>query len=327
MRFISLFLFPLFLISLLLTGCNGSAAQTPDPTPLAKAAILVNTDQPPAAATSQMLLPTEQITPQLSVPYNPAYTESTPLTDTQKIIEILEDLRQLELDKLTEPGWYLEYYFSEPDPKDKYSRSNLVHVVDHNWNCLEQFTFFYQGGQIVPFTFINAAGNKGGYDDLTGEFISLDYQITHPLKCNLLDTDDPGEISVYITSNSLGSYKRSLEIIAQQPQYNNIKFNAWFTRIDDQEFFVLQQDSNGPTGASTMDPDTKEFQWVSNSIRWEYFELASGRPVRQVEDATLSNGKVLHGVTHDTLIYYPELPADLQAAFDQAVAGLDALSK
>ncbi len=94
MRFNSLFLFQLLLISLLLTGCKGFAPQASDPSPLATAAILVKTEQPTAAATGDTILPTEAITPQLSVLYNPAYTESTPLTDTQKIIDILEELRQ-----------------------------------------------------------------------------------------------------------------------------------------------------------------------------------------------------------------------------------------
>jgi hypothetical protein len=317
----------LIVIAIVLTGCRAAAMEETSPSPLSATETPDIAALQPTAATQEIITPDATATPHFSVALNPAYTESNPLKDTQQILEILEELRQLELNSVTEPGWYLQHAIYDLDLADEDDRSNLVHVVDRNWNCLEQMTFFRKDGQIVPFQFVSADGNFGGFDDKNEKFISLNYLYKNPITCNLIDPEDPGMASDYILSYNLSEFKRTLELMTQQPQFGNIEFKAWFSHENPRDMFVVQQNSSGPTGGTVMDPDTKAFQEIMAMKRWDVYDLPSGRLLLNGEELKLGNGKILHNETQFTLIYYLELPEDLQAAYDQAVAGLDALKK
>lgn len=318
----------LLLLFLLLAGCRPSALEGVTASPLPTTVTPGIATQLPVNPTQEPVLPTATSTTLPSVDFNPDYSESTPLIDTQQMFVILESLHQLEFRRLTQPGWYLRYDLSENGVQMDDDINMLVHVVDQNGNCQEQMVFFRKNGKVVPFMFMSADGSRGSVDQATGEVYQMDSRYIPPAVCNL---KDPGSLAgmgtdYYFLSSFLDGYRLRVEPIGQKPNGND-GYRAWFKRDGEREVFVVQYQSIGPTGGVLMDPETKEFQSITSLSHWDIYDLAGGRPLRAVEELILSNGKTTHWETQHILEYYAELPADLQTAFDQVVAGLEALMK
>lgn len=276
----------------------------------------------PTGFAGEKLVPTS-----FSMPFNPVYSESVPLTDVQQILAILEVLRQLEFTGLTNPGWYLRY--------DLYGENNtlagdelyyLVHVVDSNGHCQEQMAYFRKAGRVSPFIFIGQDGVTGIIDS-TGEtrIMQVDTSV-----CSLEDTRSLGGGSggYYIFSSLLGSYQRTLELIDEtQSAFGESRFNAWFAREGEKEVFIVHYAGTNVRQAVSTDPEIGQSVPIESILRWDAYDLASGRPLRSWEETTLSNGKITSSEVRYALDYYPELPEELRVALDQAITGLKALTK
>jgi hypothetical protein len=313
----------------LLTSCQTNSIVTITPTQntpmtsptLTGLPISISTPKPNIPSTTPTLLPT--------VDFNLAYTASTPLQDTQQMFSILKSLQQLEFSGLTEPGWYLRYDLMEPKLFPDDDKNNfLVHVVDQKGSCQEQMVFFRKNGKISPFIFMSADGSRGSVDQTTGEVYRMNDKYIPLVNCNIQNPGSLGGMSTeyYIQSDFVNFYENELNMIALG-RMGDGNYDAWFEKRDEQEVFIVDFQSNTPNNGSYLDPETKENLTVESMNRQEVFDLASGRPLTSTTELILSNEKTVNWGFQYILEYYPELPADLQTAFDQAVAGLEALKK
>lgn len=331
-----LFIAGLLLAPALLAGCSSTTDAAPDPDLRAALTEMAPTPAPtgPLGGVSPTALPTGAAqeatagTPrsapaefsQPAVTFNPAYSESTPLQDTAEMFAILEALHQREFSGLTTPGWYLRYDLSREDAPDDDDLFFLVHVVDGDGHCQEQMAFFRKDGRVVPFLYRDADGPTG-ITYTNGESRILEVNAT---TCDLADMSSLGG-GTALFSSMLEGYRNTLKIVEEtHGVYGEIEFNAWFAHDAELgEVFIVQQVGSNIRQGVSIDPQTGESIPISSSITQDVYDLISGRPVRSWSETTLANGHVNHDEVDYMLEYYPDLPEDLQTAFDQAVAGLE----
>lgn len=191
----------------------------------------------------------------------------------------------------------------------------LVHVVDSNGHCQEQMASFRKAGRVSPFIFMGQDGVTGIIDS-TGEtrIMQVDTSV-----CSLEDTRSLGGGSggYYIFSSLLGSYLRTLELIDEtQSAFGESRFNAWFAREGEKEVFIVHYAGTNVRQAVSTDPEIGQSVPIESILRWDAYDLASGRPLRSWEETTLSNGKITSSEVRYALDYYPELPEELRVALD-----------
>jgi hypothetical protein len=120
----------------------------------------------------------------------------------------------------------------------------------------------------------------------------------------------------------LEGYRREVQRREEiQDSGGDLLFEAWFTD-DDRigEAFVVQRVFTNVRDGVAEDPDTGQMVAIASSIKQDFYMLSSGRSVVSYEETTLVNGKVVESEVQYILEYYSELPHDLQAVFDEAVA-------
>jgi hypothetical protein len=302
----------LSVVMVLLDGCQPTPIEDID-TPAQTASVMTVVDTLlPATPTPESV--SAIITP--SIKYDSSYSESDPLQDLEKIFEILESLRQLELRGVAEPGWYLHYHLPENDGNFSF----LVHVIDSQRTCKEQMVFTKKGDLISPYLIMNET-------EVTG---IVDYQgKVRPLKtyistCNLEDPRSMGMLGPYdyILSGKLAYYQNEIDLMSKG-QTTPGKFSAWFDHYEGEEVFIVRFHL---LGTGIWKNSNGEDQSILDQSSYDEFDLDNGRLLRTRQVTVLDNGEVIHMETKHYLTYYPKLPAELQSAFDQAVAGLEVLN-
>lgn len=315
----------LVLILPLLASCRSAPTETPDPDLVAAALTeMVPTALPIAVAqeTTDAMPTGATEPPQPAVAFNPAYTQDQPLTDPEQIFAILEDLGDMEFAGVTKPGWYLRYdcyiVSDEAALTDCYSH-HLVHVVDEDGHCQEQLHYYMVDDQIVPHLYMDAEGRTGATNtDGTHWWVEAGDS-----SCDLTNVSSlGGGTDYYILSSLLEGYRREVQRREEiQGSGDDLLFEAWFTD-DDRigEAFVVQKVFTNMRDGVKEDPDTGQMVAIASNIKQDFYVLSSGRPVVSYEETTLVNGKVVESEVQYILEYYQELPPDMQAVFDEAVA-------
>jgi hypothetical protein len=303
----------LSVVMILLEGCQSTPFEgVGTPLQSTAATAVVNTLQS-AAPTQEPVL--TSVTPSLK--FDSTYSESEPLQDLKSIFSTLKSLRQLELRGVAEPGWYLHYHLPESDGNFSF----LVHVIDDKHTCREQMVFTKEGDLISPYLFMNEAGALGSVDyegkvrPLNTDFLNCDLE--NPRSMGMLGPYD------YILSGKLAYYQNEIELM-KKGQTTPGEFSAWFENHGGKAVFIVRFHFMG-TGIWQNAKD--DYQTIQDQSSYDEFDLDNGRLLRTWQIIILNNGEVIHMETKHYLTYYPELPADLEAAFDQVVSGLAALEK
>ncbi|HEX2996872.1 MAG TPA: hypothetical protein VHP14_18770, partial [Anaerolineales bacterium] len=86
--------------------------------------------------------------------------ETNPITDGGTILQILQDLKRLQIERLSKPGWYV-YGPASPDPQDWMSNYYLLtHTLDQSGAC-EFMNYYIKDGHILPEQLVLADGRWG----------------------------------------------------------------------------------------------------------------------------------------------------------------------
>ena len=314
---IALSVFGLTQFLLLMPGCRSSQAPVKTPgIPSEETLELHLTDEVEALTGTA----TEVITaaPQPGVTFDPGYTEEYPINETGQIFAILEELRRMEFDGLTAPGWYLRYDSFEEGTSVVPVYYFLVHVTDNLGNCREQMAYYKQEGRILPHLYMDAEGHTG----MTQADETHDWLEVGNLPCDLMDLGSlGGGTEYYILSSFLEGYRDKLQKQEEtRGTGGDLTLSAWF--IHDErigEAFVVQTTFENITNGFIEDPDTGQSVAIASKISQDFYALSSGCPVRSWNEITLVSGKTVQGEVQYILEYYPVLPPELQAAYDGAV--------
>lgn len=260
--------------------------------------------------------------------------ETNPITDGGTILQILQDLKRLQIERLSKPGWYV-YGPASPDPLDWMSNYYLLtHTLDQSGAC-EFINYYSKDGRILPQQLVLADGRWGQ--------ISVAEEGVEPGKVTFAETGkinwsngpmtDTCQVQNTETVSFIQNETRTFQDIVDGKTQGTYK--AWTQEIGGRKVFVLYYELTGDGLGHVMDPETRKLEPIDRTQTWEYFDLEWGTILSEVGERIffLQNGKTIGSApsAEKTLdfgyTYYKELPADLKEIFEKTVADLEAYLK
>ena len=317
----------------LLIGVLNLMACQPAAAPGAVSTLPALTENPP----NQTIIPTGELpaaTPGdamvslLDLPY----TEEDPLTDSDEILRILDELQQREVVWFSRPGWY-RYTIHLPSGRD-YTRTRyvLTHVINENCDCLEQFTYYEQDGIILP---VSILLDDGSFGSIT-HWIDGTFQVSNALSpeesllCDLgkRHSVGPETIDDFILHNEAGQFKRTSSAIIEGQQTN---FQAWVEDVNGERTLVLVYDiiiEDPALRGGVLDPTTGLLSPAARNLRFYYIDLETGLQFQFNEEFYLESGKLVGNDDVDLLYTYEYLdtmPDPVKDSFEDVAEELRAL--
>ena len=215
-------------------------------------------------------------------------------------------------------GWLLRYDIWEG--KREEDRRYLTHLTGVSGACDLQLLLKRSNGKLTPI----------GY--MTPEILTLNQtcyiwimtcvRVSEP--CNLINGypnlgtgTDPYFLSDY-SSDFLQD-----QTFKANPQNGIVESKGWFIRDREQNgegLFVYERTVSGGNAAIHTDLVTGQTYTPIKQVRHIYFDLASGRPVREVFERTSTEGNVYKTSRDMVLSFYTDLPQDLRSLLDSAEA-------
>jgi hypothetical protein len=248
---------------------------------------------------------------------NLAYTEELPLTDGQKILELLLALRQRLSAWLARPGWYVFDSLLPQSPDWASTRSTVLQVIDPAGTC-QAMVYYRKDGQVLPNEITLADGTWGLIGDVQAG-VFTEAEADH-LPCR------PDQVDNLVWIDNEIDYLG--DIIAGEIDGDT---RAWVETIAGRPVFVLSYDIRYPPPKPVvMDPDTRALEPEDRSVKWLYFDLETGSILGQYEQVMLQNGKTF-GEPYQQgdplpvgIHYYQDLPDELLLVFEKAAQDLRA---
>ena len=253
--------------------------------------------------------------------------ETDPLTDGGTILQILRDLKRRQIERLSEPGWYV-YGLESPNPQNWMNNYYLLtHTLDRNGAC-EFMSYYIKDGRILPQQLVLADGRWGQIDVVgdgrvvmgeTGQINWNNGSVTDT--CQVQNTE-----TVSFIQNETDTFQ---DIVNGKTQGT---YKAWTEQIGGRKVFVLYYDVAVNGQGNIMDPDTRKLEPIERTQTWVYFDLDWGTVLYGAgwQVSHLQNGKIIGSAPKldktipDGYTFYTELPADLKAAYEKAVTDLEA---
>jgi hypothetical protein len=270
-----------------------------------------------AASTSVAAISTVTSLPAsaLSALDDPPYTREDPLTDGQKIQELLVALRQRLSTWLSRPGWYVFDPMLPHDQNWVSSRSTALQVIDSAGTC-QAMVYYLKDGQILPNEVTLADGAWGLIGDVQAG-IFTEAEASHP-PCRLYQVDHLA--SIYNEINFFRDFAAGKL---------DGEYRLWVETIDIRPVLILSYDIRYSSPKPvTMDPDTRKLEPEDRSVKQLYFDLETGAILGQYEQVTLENGKTFGEKYQEGdplplgIHSYESLPAELMQAFEKATQDL-----
>ena len=185
-------------------------------------------------------------------------------------------------------------------------------------------TYYLRDGQILPQEIHLADGAWGLISDVTrGEFSEGAAAVrmenppgSTPATCSLDNL-----LSVSLLDSAIAWYD---DLIGGK---TNGVYRTWEQKKDDQRVLVLYSDLQYSQPKPTiMHPVTRKLELIDRSERWTNLDIETGAWLEEWERFYLANGEVLDGGKLSAIenTVFDQLPADLQQAFDDTLARLNA---
>ena len=256
-----------------------------------------------------------------------SFSEEDPVTNSEEILRILDELQRRELDWFSRPGWYyLSIYY--PVIRD-YTRTwfILTHVINEYLECLEQLYYFKYEGEILPYTIRTADGITGTINPpLDGKFNDNLFYETSPA-CTLtsnwiLDFDESYDDDFIIHDEAAG-LRENLEGDISGIVYHA---SAWTELMENRPTFVLVSESKieDPTlRGYYVNPETDMFASIARSLKFKYIDMETGLLVREAEEFYADDGQRITASHQDEewgswymYEFFESLPASLAQAYE-----------
>ncbi|MGE5776194.1 MAG: LysM peptidoglycan-binding domain-containing protein, partial [Chloroflexota bacterium] len=260
--------------------------------------------------------------------------ETNPITDGGTILQILQDLKRLQIERLSRPGWYV-YGPASPDPLDWMSNYYLLtHTLDQSSAC-EFMNYYIKDGRILPQQLVLSDG-RWGQISVAEEGVepgTVTFAETGKINWNNGPMTDTCQVQNTETISFIQNETRTFQEIVDGKTQGTYK--AWTEEVGGRKVFVLYYELTGDGLGHVMDPETRKLEPIDRTQTWEYFDLNWGTVLSEVGERIffLQNGKTIGSApAADKKIdfgytYYKELPADLEEIFEKTVADLEAYLK
>lgn len=314
------------LIATNLIGCN-TTLPTTDPTPEQHTLPTPNVESVPATDPSfgtdgtltEETLPLENCQLALDMPLE--HDESNPITDENRILEILNALFGFETCHLPgQEGWLLRYD-TETGMRDENRSEYLTHLTGIPGTCDLQLCLRRSNGKLTPFRLYDAREPAKEPNLL---YMDYDLCVSIPEPCNLKNGYD--NLGTGTDPYFLSDYPTAFlhdQTFNANPQNGIVESKGWFIRDSEQNgegLFVYERTVSGGNAAIYTDLITGQTYTPIKQVRHFYFDLASGRPVREVFERTSTEGNVYKTSRDMVLSFYTDLPQDLRSLLDSAEA-------
>ena len=247
------------------------------------------------------------------------YDESNPIKDENRILEVLNALFDFETCHLPgQEGWLLRYDIWEGKREEDRSEY-LTHLIGIPGTCDLQLWYKHSNGKLTPYRLYDAREPAKEPNLL---YMDYDLCVSIPEPCNLkngypnLGTGtDPYFLSDYPNAFLHDQSSKT------NPQYGIVESKGWFIRDSEQNgegLFVYERTVSGGSIAIYTDLVTGQTYTPIQQVRHIYFDLAFGRPVKEVFERTSTEGNVYKTSRDMVLSFYTDLPQDLRSLLDSA---------
>ena len=249
------------------------------------------------------------------------HDENNPVTDENKVLELLNALFGFETCHLPQQeGWLLRYDIWEGKQVED-RREYLTHLTGVPDTCDLQLMLRRSDGKLTPYRLYDA---REPAKEPNLFYMDYDLCVSIPEPCNLkngyhnLGTGtDPYFLSDYPTA-----FLHDQTFNANS-QNGTVESKGWFIRDSEQNgegLFVYERTVRGGNAAIYTDLVTGQKYIPIKQIRHIYFDLVSGRPVREVFERTSTEGNVYKTSRDMVLSFYNDVPQDLRSLLDSAEA-------
>jgi len=307
-------------------GCS-SKSTTPVPSTGEPATVLPQTDGSTAVSSADETeaFSTSSMADEAILDEIAGYTPASPLTDQDRILQVLQTLQLREVEWFSRPGWYQQVHGY--DSESFGHMVFLTHVIDSNRACQEQFFYYLKDDQIWPFIIRLEDGAMGMYNPLfEGKLRSDTVQpADQSIPCDLGNGaslwvgNEPGDFILHDETLRFQSRQELMDMPGI-----NLEMRAWVETVNDKECFVWETRTTYEHPVSSgsgiyIDPQTNTQEVIAGTDRRIYIEITTGLMLKDEEDLHLLSGKLVDGSDSqpNIYVYYEVLPAEIATAYDQ----------
>jgi hypothetical protein len=306
------------LISLLLTatllfGCNTNlpvSVPTPEQAqlPAPNVALSPATDLKPLTdlPLDDELMSLENCQLGLGIPWE--HDENNPITDENKILEILRALGDLEECLFARQDGWLHYYALQNGQRTK--EEVLVHLIEGGSYVDLRYDLLYNQGQFTAELYYDGRIAENQWCNISDEAIRQVIQVKRNCKTtevyHLLTGN--GEVDGYV-GNVFYTFLADKNYPRHGPGYYLPR--VWFTQENDASFLVMESKHDLSDVQGGEDFSNKPCTY---EIRRSFIDLNSGRLTKYVEETGFKDGSFRVTTEDVYLLFYPELPDDIAAA-------------
>ncbi|MBE3086296.1 MAG: hypothetical protein IMZ64_08785 [Bacteroidetes bacterium] len=309
----------LFLICLLLSACSREVYQPAESTTATQSPGISGQN---STSISSEPVPTDQ-TPQSSeFDWENLYTETNPVTDSQELIRILQDLNQRFMNQLNKPGWY-RFYNLEID-----SQIIWIHLSEPESGRFDglmdlyNYPEFYAPGFMWPLQILTLAGESAS----TGKTVSMDdyyfieYEAPPPEpnwdNLSYFTRCDRCMAPLLIKSYICWIQDPDNEIVPKSQK--DTVFQGWVGTYEDQPVFVFKSSVTFLTNMPIMESGER----LQTEEEFMYFALHNGGAIAAVANWYYPSGNSDLGdvlpYNHNNITWFEQLPEREQTLYDEA---------
>lgn len=232
---------------------------------------------------------------------DPVINESNPLTVPADIINQLQRLHLVDVERMRKPGWFLFYSTYEPTIADVKPYYSLIHVTDDQFRCNEHIEFRgYSDGQYVLSSMsrngdraVSFYGEKGERPYVWDE-VEPDCQIA---------TDDWSRIghSTFFTDTRM-ELKFAQEV--RFPKYGNAfgvpSHTGWFGEYEGAPVLIWRWELTGGVGSNSKAVERSRFE--------QAIKLEDGRRLYEKRLVLYKDGSKDEDFSFDHMEYFEDVP-------------------
>jgi hypothetical protein len=306
------------LMSLILCSCQREVYQPTE-----------TSGEPDAVVSTPLTTPSAA--PGLAANSNPAtpqpdwenlYTETNPVTDSQELIRILQDLNQRFMNQLNKPGWY-RFYNMEIDSQIKW-----IHLSEPESGRFDglmdlyNYPEFYAPGFIRPNQILTLAGESAS----TGMTLSMDdyYFIEdeapppEPNWDNLSYFTGCDRCMAPLLIKSYIRWIQDPDNEIDSHSKRDTVFQGWVGTYEDQPVFVFKSSVTYLTNMPIMQSGER----LQTEEEFMYFALHNGGAIAAVANFYFPSGNSYLGdalpYNHNNITWFEQLPEREQSLYDEA---------
>lgn len=254
------------------------------------------------------------------------YTQENPLADEAQAESVMQEIVRRRSAWVARPGWLLQKSHWRGGKDYTNEQYTLVHITGDYGQCQEQMVYFYKDGKLSPWIVRLADGTSGMVPSWQKSQGNKRSNVKESTTCSLFNgesvfvegdflfVDETANLQKFIQDVKNGLIKGDFKIYPDELDGKLVLVLVYHTKNDDQNDELI------------MNASTQALVHFIEKNEIRYFDLGTGMLVWLVGRYTLENGSVDDGGggLEYSWQFFTELPDEIQQAYTQAAAKLEA---